>query len=467
MLRRLTLSMFTIAALTLTACGGAAGTGEQNGSGAGAAATASGSATSAALTRTAKISELKNDVDARDQKEAQWADAAEGQPLSAGGGTKTGADSRVRIDTSEGSIVRIGASTEFELLEFSAQETDPVTRLQLDAGKLWVQVTKALGAGTFEVETPAGVATVRGSLMSVEFDRAAGRLAVTCLEGECELRDQAQSAVRLLAGEASEIVSLGAGPLAARRMSRVEVRDWIDNFPEAAEIARALLARLAEDETAAPPAGGVGQTACDHPYLPMRPGATWTYSSSSGPLTWTIESVSGDASQATATMVWTIAEVTGRYNWNCDVAGMTSFDFGSLSLEGTAFSEINVTKKSGVWLPAADLLTPGYSWLYSYDYDMKFSMPGVSEVVSGQSSVAENNTVTGASPVSFGGQTFEGLQLNRTGQHTTQVIMSNITVPPTTIDTGSDWELARGIGIVRWTSSNDGSTSELVSYSIP
>ncbi|MGQ0603534.1 MAG: FecR family protein, partial [Anaerolineales bacterium] len=260
MLRRLTLSTLTIAALVLAACGGAATTGAPTGSGAGAATTAPGSATSTAVTRTAKISELKNDVDARDQKEAQWADAAEGQPLNAGGGTKTGADSRVRIDTSEGSIVRIGASTEFELLEFSAQETDPITRIQLDSGKLWVQVTKALGAGTFEVETPAGVATVRGSLMSVEFDRVSGRLAVTCLEGECELRDRAQGTVRLLAGEASEIASLGTGPLAARRMTRVEVRDWIDNFPEAAEIARALLARLAEDETAAPPAGGVGQT---------------------------------------------------------------------------------------------------------------------------------------------------------------------------------------------------------------
>jgi hypothetical protein len=464
MTRRLIPQAVIFAVLVLAACGGPAETSAPTGSGGEAASTASASSTAAA--RTAKISELRNDVDARDQKEAQWADAAEGQQLSAGGGTKTGADSRVRIDTSEGSIIRIGASTEFELLEFSAQEADPVTRIQLDAGKLWVQVTKALGAGTFEVETPAGVATVRGSLMSVEFDRAIGRLAVTCLEGECELRDRAQTAVRLRAGEASEIASLGAGPLAARNMSRAELRDWLENFPEAGEIARSLLGRLVEDDIPTPPAGGSGQTACDHAYFPIRPGATWTYSTSEGPLTWTVDSVSGDATQATAVMVWTIAEVTGTYTWQCDANGMTSFDFGSLTVEGMDFGEVSVTDSSGVWLPAAELLAPGYAWSFSYNATVQIRMEGAPEGVSGQNSQTEASTVLSANPVTSAAGTFEGLQISRSGQLTTQVTMPGIAVPATTIDIGSTWELARGVGMVRWLDT-DGSTTELVSYSIP
>lgn len=472
--RILALGLF--ASLLASACGGSSESGTEVGSSAG---TATAAQTSLSLTptgeiRTAKISELKNDVDAKTTSTDDWLTASEGEQIIAGGGVRTGDESRVRIDTSDQSIIRIAANTEFELMEFSPQPDDPVTRLKLDTGKVWVWVTRALGQGTFEVETPSGVATVRGSLMSVEFDRLAGRLAVTCLEGECELRDRLQNAVRLLAGEASEVPGAGLAPRAASRMTRAQLRDWIDNFPEAAEIARRLLALLG-DETPTPPggsggSGGTGQTACDHPYFPMRPGATWTYSTESGPLTWTIESVAGDASQATAVMTFNIADITGTYNWQCDAGGITSFDFGTLSsAEFGQFSNLQVTRSSGVWLPAAELLTPGYGWALAYDVEMQMTIPGGGGEGSGTTSFSEQNSVASANPVTVDGQTYDGLQITRSGSQTMQATVGGFSVPAVEMAIDSAWELARGVGIVRWTSRTEGqtSTSELVSFSVP
>ncbi len=465
MLRRWPLSFFTLLALILAACAsetpppGAAGP-NQGGSQLGGASTA----TAEPAVRSARISELRNTVNSKKTNVAEWLTASEGEQILAGGGVRTGAESRVRIDTSDESLIRIGANTEFQLLEFSPQLTDPVTRLQLDAGKLWVQVTQALGGGSFEVETPAGVAAVRGSLMSVAFDRAAGRMAVTCLEGECELRDRAQNAVRLQAGEASEIAGPGQGPLAARRINRAELQDWIDNFPEAVAIARSWLESLGLDKT--------GLTACDHPYWPMRPGATWIYTTSEGPVTWTIESVSGDASQAVAVMTFTTGKITGTYNWQCDQNGITSFDFGQLTLtEFGTISDFVVTSSSGVWLPPADRLTVGYAWALTFDFQMNFagSVGSDAGVTTATASVTENNTVSGANPVSFDGQAFDGLQITRESFRNIQMQMAGVTVPPIQLNDTGNWEMARGIGAVRWTSTagDTRTTGELVSYSIP
>jgi hypothetical protein len=298
-------------------------------------------------------------------------------------------------------------------------------------------------------------------------------MAVTCLEGECELRDRAQSAVRLLAGEASEIPGLGQGPLAARRITRAELQDWSDNFPEALAVASGLLTQLAGVETATASAPGGGATACDHPFWPMRPGATWSFTSPNGPLTWTIESVSGDASQASAVMVFAAGEVTGTYNWQCDASGIASFDFGQIS--STQFGKISdfvVTRSSGVWLPPANLLTVGYAWALAYDYTaqfgLEFSAPGGSgaNTASATSSVTQNNTVTGLNAVTFAGDSFEGVQIAREHFQTIQMQMAGIDVPPTQFTDTGNWELARGIGPVRWTGTTSGDT-ELVSYSIP
>lgn len=475
-----TLALTIMGALILAACGNGAtgaptpGTGP-NANGTTTTGVGNGTPGAGAETRSAVISELQNDVDARQASAVDWLAAIEGDQITAGGGVRTGDESRVRIATSDGSIIRIAANTEFQLAEFSPQPTDPVTRLSIEAGKVWIQVTKALGGGSFEVETPSGVATVRGSLMSVEYDPAVGRVLVTCAEGECELRDRlGQNAVRLLAGEQSEIPGSDQGPLAARRMRRQQVREWLDNFPEARAILQRLLDQLPEDETPTPAApsgtGGTGQTACDHAYFPMRAGATWTYQTSEGNTTWTIESVTGDANSATAVMLFQTSDLTGTYNWQCDANGLVSFDFGRLDMSQLgAVSEFSVANASGAWMPAADLLTVGYSWNNAYDLTIQIALPDNAGAMQGALSQSSTSTVTGADPVTVDALTVDGLQISQSSNNVFSFSLGTVSSPGQASLTTSTMSLARGIGMVSSTTTSEGftSASTLVSYSIP
>lgn len=183
--------------------------------------------------RSAQLSEPKATVEAQENENAEWQAALTGQTILSGGGARTGDESRARLDISDGTIVRLAANTDFKLVELSPTFADPVTRLRLDAGKVWVSVTSALGLGAFDVETPVGLAGVRGSLMSVEYDPATGVMIVTCLEGLCRLSGASGSFTDLTAGQQSEIGGPGLDPTPAHLMDSTQLADWSRESPEA------------------------------------------------------------------------------------------------------------------------------------------------------------------------------------------------------------------------------------------
>ncbi len=386
---------------------------------------------------------------------------------------KTGDESRVRVDISDGTVVRVAANTEFTLVTLSPEATDPVTTFVLDAGKLFVRVTRALGGGAFEIETPSGVATVRGSLMTAEYSRQTGRFLITCLEGECRILDRArQQFTDLKEGEQSEIGGPGQGPLAAQLMDEAQLDDWAEHFPGLENIIERIRQRLREGQTPTPPSGGStgsgAQTACDHPYLPMRDGATWTYSTESGPTTWTVSSVTGDGDSAAAEL--TVDFGSGQVTWHfqCDASGITSFDFGSIrSGDLGQFAVMNVKSQAGVFLPPAELLVPGYSWSNSYELEIEFNAGA--QAASGTQTRSEASTVTGAEAVTFGDQTYDGLQISRRGTSNILIQIEGVEAPPITTSDTSTMILARGVGIVHSTSQSKDFTSQsdLTSYNIP
>ncbi len=185
----------------------------------------------AATERRATLNELANDVQARESAAAQMRAARLGDQLRVGGQVRTGSESQVRLDLSEGTIVRLGADTEFTLTELSAGGSDPFTRLTLLAGQVWV----ILSGGRFEVETPAGVASVRGSYLGVTFDPAQGTLTVTCLEGQCGLRND-QGEVALTNGQTSRVLVPAQPPSVPAPMAQSQVQAWVQFNPEAAPL---------------------------------------------------------------------------------------------------------------------------------------------------------------------------------------------------------------------------------------
>jgi hypothetical protein len=430
----------------------------------------------AAQSRSATLSELQNTVDSREEAGAKWKSAVEGESITTGGGARTQENARAKITISDGTLIRMAPATTFNLTELSPEPTDPVTRFVLEAGKVWVSVTEALGGGSFEIETPTGVAAVRGSLMSAEFYPADGRMIVTCLDGACRLTAQSGQFVDLSDGEQSGIPGYGQDPGAVITINIRQLNDWANEFPEAAAIVGTITPGPPPTQTPAAPGGGapgggvigsVGQTACDHPYFPMRAGATWTYSAEGGAQTWTINSVQGDATSAAAEMSWSQGDVSGTYNWQCDASGIVSYQFGSLNVAGAGSADYSVTSHSGTFLPPAELLVPGYGWENAYTIEYTFT--GEGQTATSVTSVAETLSVAGNEPVSVGGEQVEGLQIAFSSNYSIQVSVAGQSAPPTDIASSGTYVLARGVGIVSITSVTEGGTftTELTSFSIP
>jgi hypothetical protein len=224
------------------------------------------------------LSELRNTVLSRPGAETEWRAAAEGQRLEVGGGVETRAEARARVDISDGTLLRLAENTVFQLQELSPLPTDPVTRLVLEAGKVWVSVTRALGLGAFEIETPVGTATVRGSLISVEYAPATEQMIVTCLEGVCLLAGGA-GAAELGAGQQSEILGQGQSPTEAQTILAEQLEAWSENFPEAAPVVNEITPAPTQTASATAtatftPAGTVTPTPSPTPSTGLGPAAT-------------------------------------------------------------------------------------------------------------------------------------------------------------------------------------------------
>jgi len=223
--------------------------------------------------------------------------------------------------------------------------------------------------------------------------------------------------------------------------------------------------RQAEEDSAEPPPAEQSETACDHPYFPLRSGSSWTYATTEGAVTWSTGSVGGTADSAEATMTISIPELTMTANWNCTSEGIVSYDFGTISIaEMGEIVSMDVTDTSGVFLPAASLLAPGYSWSNSYSLAMSIMAEGTP--LDTTMSAAEAWTAVGTETVTVPAGTFEALRIEGTENISMSGFMGMGGVD---IAIRSTYWYTKGVGIVRYTSVSEGSSSvgELTSYTVP
>lgn len=222
-------------------------------------------------------------------------------------------------------------------------------------------------------------------------------------------------------------------------------------------------AAVVPGETPGTGSGYVAQTACDHPYFPLRQGATWTYAFSEGTYTWSVTSVSGDLDNAEAVMHLAMTDLAIDYHWTCTRDGIVSYDFGSFNVGGEGSFTFEVNSAEGTWLPPAELLVPGYAWVNNYS--METSIDGGGQSLTAQTTVNESRTVTGIENAASEAGEFETLRVDSSGNFTTDMAGLGTTSFPTS---STAW-FAYGIGMIRneSTSEGAGSTTTLVSYSIP
>jgi hypothetical protein len=99
-----------------------------------------------------------------------WIEAEVGVSLEVGDSIKTGDDSSAKITFFDGSTIELQAGTEIEIgsLDMSTDGGSTTITLEQTIGNTISRVTKVLDpASRYEVETPSGVAAVRGSAMQV------------------------------------------------------------------------------------------------------------------------------------------------------------------------------------------------------------------------------------------------------------------------------------------------------------
>lgn len=202
----------------------------------------------------AALFEVSGTVQTLKPAEGLFRDASDGDAIAVKDQVLTHDNGRVRIDISNGTIVRVGPLTTFTLEDMDVNASGPFARFKLDIGELWI----ILNGGQVNVDTPAGLASVRGSYLNVIVRPDTGETIVTCLEGTCTLGNGGGT-VTLTAGESARILN-SSQPPETGKMDDQDVQRWLDANPEATLVVVPL--------TAAPNTPTPGPSATDDPAQP-------------------------------------------------------------------------------------------------------------------------------------------------------------------------------------------------------
>ncbi len=232
------------------------------------------------LAETATLSDLQGEVGLKNPGEAEFSAAASGNILQVEGQVQTGADGRVRLDLSTGTIVRVAPDSLFTLVSNQPEKGNFITKLSLLAGKIWI----TLSGGQMEVETPSGVASVRGSYMTVWVDPDTSDVWVSCLEGWCQAGNSTSS-IDLLASEGTILYNFDPNgtvpppPPMLRYLSEQDIDDFVTNNPEVQNVMDSIAATASAlpTLTATPTETPIPPTETSTPTITQTPTSTATF----------------------------------------------------------------------------------------------------------------------------------------------------------------------------------------------
>ena len=205
------------------------------------------------------------------------------------------------------------------------------------------------------------------------------------------------------------------------------------------------------------------QTACDHPYFPLRQGATWTFTGDGFTYSWAVSAVSGDLNNATATIEMAFEGGSSSFEWNCSSEGVFSYDYGSISADSLGtIGSYSVTSTSGARFPPAAELEAGASWTSEYAATFETSVEGLSMTFSIQTQ--ESHSAGAQQSLTTGLGTFDAIPISSSTSTSSTSEFGSFTSTSTSVC----W-FARGVGMLSCDSDSEGfsSHSELVSYSVP
>ena len=188
------------------------------------------------IVRTAEITAINGTATQRIHTQDTWSMARVGQALSAGNQVRTEDQSRATIDFTNGTLTRLGPNTLLTITELSGTDQEPIARLRLLVGEVFVLISRSLGNGKLEIQTPVGIAAVRGTYMGVRVT-ADNRVVITCLETKSSCRvENDEGRVELQSGQQTEILADDQPPTPPHAIEQSEVNNWLAENPEAESV---------------------------------------------------------------------------------------------------------------------------------------------------------------------------------------------------------------------------------------
>ncbi len=224
---------------------------------------------------TASMHEIIGTVTSRKPDQSDFTAVTPDQILTVSSTVKTAEQSRVRLDLSNQTIVRLGENTIFVFKDERKGVDGGRYFLDLGLGEIWI----ILKGGEVNVETPSGLAAVRGSFLHVTYRPENNLTTISCLEGHCELENEGGRA-ELVSGETALVYSPSIPPVTGR-MTGAEASDWVLNNPEATLVIPILEATFAALPTITPgpsntPPGIFGPTQTANTASPTSTNSTFT-----------------------------------------------------------------------------------------------------------------------------------------------------------------------------------------------
>ncbi len=182
----------------------------------------------------ATISPVQGDIYWRQETKRDWLNIHTEQGLDTGNQVLTKAEGRAKIEYDDGIIVRVGPHTLFTVTEQTqTEDLNLISRIRLIMGQIFIKHGEGYYQGKFEVETPGGLAAVKGTMMSVQIN-AEGQTLVTCLEGVCSLSNDSGE-LTLTEGQGARMDDKDLPPQPAE-IEDWQLNDWMENDPDALSI---------------------------------------------------------------------------------------------------------------------------------------------------------------------------------------------------------------------------------------
>ena len=165
--------------------------------------------------------------------EASFAPAQIGQVLQSGDRVKTFPGSEARVDIVIRHFTRIMRSTPNTIWRLGQFAVDQEAIVELEQGKIFLlDDGKRKDSRPIKIVTPAGTASPRGTIMSVEFNPETGEAEVKCFRGTCELENE--QGTQILRDEEKSTVTKETAPTPPKVLERPD-RDVFKVIPEVVE----------------------------------------------------------------------------------------------------------------------------------------------------------------------------------------------------------------------------------------